>query len=281
MSTLNQTYKELGTPYFKDVFELIDQVMKEHQLPYYLIGVSAIALKLLQKGIKPSRGTKDIDFAVMISSIHDFNQIVESLENRGFEKVKAPWTFYAKQWKVAVDILPFGEIEQNDTVWFNERYSDLHVLGFKEVMENSEIQLIEEKIVHIPPLPGMILLKLVAWSDRPEERDNDLADILLIIKHYFDINSDLIYDHYFHIFPNEDEPFDELRIAAEVLGMEARRFLQKSKNLEKRILNVLERNLSDILQSRISREWARREGWELEKSFGILLAFSKGISQIK
>lgn len=40
---------------------------------------------------------------------------------------------------------------------------------------------IEETLVNIPTLPGMIILKLVAWSDRPEERENDLGDFLLIV----------------------------------------------------------------------------------------------------
>ena len=47
MNTSNQTYKELAIPYFKETFDCIDQVMAEHGIPYYLIGVSAIALELV------------------------------------------------------------------------------------------------------------------------------------------------------------------------------------------------------------------------------------------
>jgi|TARA_B100001063_G_C16434668_1_gene390561 predicted nucleotidyltransferase len=38
----------------------------------------------------------------------------------------------------------------------------------------------------------MIILKLVAWSDRPEDRGQDPGDILKIIIHYFDYNFDEI-----------------------------------------------------------------------------------------
>ena len=72
MTTLNQSYKELAIPYFKEVFEIIDEVMIKHSIPYYLIGVSAIALELLKKGIKPGRATKDIDFAIMISTFDEY-----------------------------------------------------------------------------------------------------------------------------------------------------------------------------------------------------------------
>lgn len=57
MSISNQTYKELAIPYFKEVFDSIDEVMMKLKVPYYLIGASAIALELLKEGIKPSRGT--------------------------------------------------------------------------------------------------------------------------------------------------------------------------------------------------------------------------------
>lgn len=85
MSTLKQTYKELAIPYFKESFDCIDEVMQELKIPYYLIGVSAIALQLLKEGIKPSRGTKDIDFAVMVSSLKEYDTIRDALSIRGFK----------------------------------------------------------------------------------------------------------------------------------------------------------------------------------------------------
>jgi len=276
MTTLNQSYKELSIPYFKEVFEIIDMVMMEHSIPYYLIGVNAIALELLKKGIKPSRGTKDIDFAIMISTIEEYESISTSLQEEGFNKVKAPWTFYSDKYNVAIDILPFGEIEEKDTARFNERYSDLHVLGFKEVLEDAEKIQIEDKIVNIPPLPGMIILKLVAWSDRPEERENDLTDILKIIEHYFDHNFDEIVEHHYDTF--QEDGFDQLLIAAEVLGKKSKQYLQKSEALSERIKKVLETNLNDEKKSKIAKEWARIKDWDIEYAFSILKSFQKGLN---
>ena len=128
----------------------------------------------------------------MISSIEEYEELSKSLGEKGFNKVDAPWTFYSAEYNAAIDILPFGQIEEQNTVQFNDRNIDLHVLGLKEVLEQAIPIPIEEKIANIPPLPGMIVLKLVAWSDRPEERGNDLPDILRIIEHYFDIEYDEI-----------------------------------------------------------------------------------------
>jgi predicted nucleotidyltransferase len=65
----------------------------------------------------------------MISNLGEYEQISQSLEKRGFNKVKAPWTFYSDKYNVAIDLLPFGEVEEKDTANFNKRYSDLHVIG--------------------------------------------------------------------------------------------------------------------------------------------------------
>jgi len=96
MTTSCQTYKELSIPYFKETFDCIDEVMQEMKIPFYLIGVNAIALELLKEGVKPSRGTKDIDFAVMISSKDEYENLKFALEGRGFHKVTAPFTFYSE-----------------------------------------------------------------------------------------------------------------------------------------------------------------------------------------
>ncbi len=277
MNTSNQTYKELAIPYFKETFDCIDQIMSAHQIPYYLIGVSAMALQLLKAGIKPSRGTKDIDFAIMISSMDDYESISQALVEKGYNKVKAPWTFYSDTYNVAIDVLPFGEIEEHHTKSFTERHTDLHVLGFKEVLSEAVPITIEEKIVNIPPLPGMIILKLVAWSDRPEERENDLADILRIIQHYFDLAFDEIVEFHNDIFSEDN--FDQRIIAAEVLGRKAKLFLDKSEKLSERIHQVLKNNLKDVSKSKIAREWAIKLDSDIEYAHSILEAFRKGITR--
>lgn len=279
MNISNQTYKELSIPYFKESFDSIDEVMQELNIPYYLIGVSAIALELLKEGIPPSRGTKDIDFAVMISEMTEYENISVKMESKGFRKVSAPWTFYSDTYKVAIDILPFGEIEENYTVNFNERHTDLHMLGFREVMEEAMPIHIEEKIANIPPLEGMVILKLIAWSDRPEERENDLSDILKIIEHYYRLKWDEIVE--WHYDTLEKEPFDQKMIAAEVLGRNARKYIDKTKAISERILNVLDSNLYDASKSTIAKEWARKLDTDIEYAFALLTAFQKGITHIE
>lgn len=275
MSKSNQTYKELAIPHFSEVFTIIDEVMREYAVPYYLIGASAIALELLKSDIKPSRGTKDIDFAIMLSSIQEYETIGKALEEKGFRKAKAPWTYLYEKDDVVIDLLPFGEIQENDTEDFNRRNSDLHIIGFKEVLEKPSRIPIEEKWVDIPPLPGMVLLKLIAWNDRPEERENDLADILTIIEHYYDIEFDKIVEEHFDMLDTDE--LDEKTVAAEVLGREARVYLNKSDLLKETIYKLLHENLTEVKLSSLVKHWARQSGEEVEYTFGLLKAFQRGL----
>ena len=276
MSTSNQTYKQLAIPYFKEVFDTIDEVMIKLKVPYYLIGASAIALELLKDGIKPNRGTKDIDFAIMIASIKEYQAIVEELANYGFNKVEAPWTLYNEKFNVVIDLLPFGEIEENFTINFDKRHTDLHMLGFKEVLQNPESVQIEDKSLKIPSLAGMVILKLIAWSDRPEERDNDLYDILRIIEHYFDLNFDEIVENHNDIFPEEDD-LDQFKIAARVLGRKASKFLNISEFINYRILKTINENVTDAKNSPIAKQWIKDKEWNLEYAVKILEEFKLGL----
>lgn len=278
MSESNQNYKDLAIPFFREVFELIDDVLKNREIPYYLIGVSAIALELLKKGIKPARGTKDIDFAIMISSLNQFEEVVNDLEKAGFNKVEAPWTLVHPDYDVVVDLLPFGEIEENNTVGFNERYTDLHVLGFKEVMKDSREYEIEDRVVNVPPIPGMILLKLIAWSDRPEDRGNDPYDILRVIEYYNDLEFDANMLEHYDLIPDEKD-FDDRLFSARILGRKAKAYLDKSKDLETRIFEVLENNTVEAKESRIAKSWAMEKGWDLEYCVSLLEAFKTGLSE--
>ncbi len=121
----------------------------------------------------------------------------------------------------------------------------------------------------------MILLKFVAWSDRPEDRDNDLVDILKIIEHFYDIEFDKITEQHYDIMDTHD--FDEKRIAAEVLGREARVYLNKSDQLKDRIHKIVNDNLTEIKLSDIAKQWARQSGEDVEYTFSLLVAFQKGI----
>ena len=54
-------------------------------------------------------------------------------------------------------------------------------------------------------------------------------------------------------------------------------YLEKSKALSERVLQVLDTNLQDASKSVIAREWARKLDTDIEYAFALLNAFQKGI----
>jgi len=281
MTDISKSYKELGIPHFKEVFDLLDETFKARGIPYYLLGATAVALELLKDGIKPARGTKDIDFAIMISSKSEYEDFTKDLEKKGFIKVTAPWTFRHPEFDIVIDVLPFGEIEENYTANFDQRQTDLHVLGLKEVMSEPTQVHVEEIMINIPTLHGIIILKLIAWSDRPEERENDLGDILLIISKYNMLMWDHILDNHYDLLENlkDDGEKSQRLIASRVLGREAATIIKKSDKVQERVYMVLEDNLSRGFESVIARDWAVKLDEPVSYTLSLLESFFAGIKE--
>lgn len=276
--TSKLTYRDLMIPYFLEVFQRVDDVMKANQAPYYLIGVNAADLQLLKEGVKPSRGTKDIDFAVMVSSFHDYDKIKDDLIVKGFNPVKNPFTLFHPEYNAAIDLLPFGQIEENDTVNFEQRETIMNVLGFKETLAEPSVVLLNDVLtVEVPPLHGMVVLKLIAWSDRPEIRGSDLEDIFRIVKHYYDVVGESIFDEYSDLL--DSDPFDEKLIAARVMGRRISPILKRSAKLRDRVMSVLQENSSEAWKSGIGKHWAGKYNIELTYAIDILVNIKKGIEE--
>lgn len=276
--TSKLTYRDLMIPYFLEVFQRVDDVMKANQAPYYLIGVNAADLQLLKEGVKPSRGTKDIDFAVMVSSFHDYDKIKDDLIVKGFNPVKDPFTLFHPEYNAAIDLLPFGQIEENDTVNFEQRETIMNVLGFKETLAEPSVVLLNDVLtVEVPPLHGMVVLKLIAWSDRPEIRGSDLEDIFRIVKHYYDVVGESIFDEYSDLL--DSDPFDEKLIAARVMGRRISPILKRSAKLRDRVMSVLQENSSEAWKSGIGKHWAGKYNIELTYAIDILVNIKKGIEE--
>ncbi|MBA3705542.1 MAG: hypothetical protein H0W84_06465, partial [Bacteroidetes bacterium] len=69
------------------------------------------------------------------------------------------------------------------------------------------------------------------------------------LKHYFDIESDIIYDIHNDLFEDDrDTPL----IAARVLGRQIKTILNRSLDLEKRVVTILENEIGNTEKSKIA-----------------------------
>ena len=94
-----------------------------------------------------------------------------------------------------LDLLPFGEIaEDGKTVVWREDNSAWSVVGIQDALDHSlSLPLESGDAVSVLPMvtiPALVMLKIVAVHDRPEDRfKKDGTDIGFIIRHYLDVGN--------------------------------------------------------------------------------------------
>ncbi|HEY8935046.1 MAG TPA: hypothetical protein VIM65_07485 [Cyclobacteriaceae bacterium] len=223
----------------KEVLLAVDECCIELGIDFYILGALARDVWFTEKGI-PASGTKDVDFAVFLSETEQFSQLKERLmQKHEFVTVKGNEFVLLAPNKMQIDVLPFGKLEVEDGVTVKgEGLTKIKVNGFKEVYLQSvmDAYVLEGKKFKVATLPGIFLLKLIAFDDRPDQRQNDPVDCLSIIENFFELQSDLIYDYHNDLF-GDDRPLEQ--ISARVIGREMRKPLSENSDLKVRITEIL------------------------------------------
>lgn len=139
-----------------------------------LIGASALAVHL-----PLMRPTNDVDIVVLI----DASDAEHRLSADGWEqdrKARHRWRYGNE----IADVLAITDASlAAGYVQFSNDEKALSIIGFDVALRDAELHMIGglETEVHVASLPSLVLLKIVAWLDRPEEREKDLADLWLIL----------------------------------------------------------------------------------------------------
>ncbi len=277
-NTSNKTYRELSFPYFREVFVMLDKVCGDLGIEYYLIGAQARNFHLLENGIAPSRGTQDIDFAVMLPEMKAYDEMKNHLIENGFRKVNEPYRLIHDKTNTVIDLLPFGEIEEEGTVTFTERETELSVIGMKEVSEHTVDAELEELTIKVSPLEGIVILKLISFSEKPE-RKKDLDDISEILSNYFDINQDRFYnDHLDVVDEIESDSFVQLA-GARLMGRDMKKILSLSAKLSKRIEATIQNELEEKTGSMTQYFLSKNIFKDYELIINIFTQLLKGIKE--
>ncbi|MFZ0280483.1 MAG: nucleotidyl transferase AbiEii/AbiGii toxin family protein, partial [Bacteroidales bacterium] len=232
---------------YKELLDAIERGFNRFSIDYYLVG--ATARDVWMRGIHevtPKRATSDLDFAVMLKNSEQFEELKKYLiEVEGFVPYKE--NAFVLIWKdqTQVDLIPFGDLEKEGIVTVKGTgFTSMNVEGIREVFEeaSAEIQIDDNKQFKVCTLSGIVILKLIAWDDRPEARGDDIDDIADILRNYFRFNSEAIWEKHFDLFV-DDVGLDE--IASQYLGREIGRIVAKNPKLKDRILDILTRGISD------------------------------------
>lgn len=139
----------------------------------------------LQQGGGRGRVTRDVDAVVRAESWEEFRSIKARLIALGFRQGSPQ---HRLQYHTAeIDLIPYspalapgGRLE-----WPGEDRV-MTALGFEEAFECAGLNDIGGVSVPMVSVAGSVLLKLVAYTDRPLERVRDLVDVVHSFNHYAD-----------------------------------------------------------------------------------------------
>ncbi len=186
-------------------------------------------------GLPPGRATRDIDFGVAVENWEQFQALKGTLMESGqFDATQNDiqrlfWKDPDTGSSTPIDVIPFGGVtsESKMLAWPPDKDIVMNVAGFEEALESSvQLRIEEDLVVRVASIPGLAVLKLIAWQDRRNENDKDAADLLLLFTHYADAgNLDRIYPEEPALL--EAAQFDLELVGAELLGRDTARICQE------------------------------------------------------
>ena len=212
---LNATFQGLGTDYF-------------------IIGATARDIVLTHVfGIAPKRATVDIDFAIALTSWDEFHRIRQILLDSGHFGERHGTAIHSLVFEAderglgyPVDLIPFGRIEDppREIAWPPDQHVIMKVGGYQEAMAAAEtVEIAPGETVKVSSLPGLAVLKLLAWAERGLSDPRDAQDFHVLLKEYANAgNLDRLYGGD-GLAVLADAGFDPDLAGAALLGQDCRR----------------------------------------------------------
>ncbi|WP_181925870.1 nucleotidyl transferase AbiEii/AbiGii toxin family protein [Cupriavidus taiwanensis] len=171
----------------------LDAAARQLGISYFVGGATARQVILEHVfGNRPARRTYDIDIGICIadSAEHEAlrRQLVATGRFQTVDKNAHKLTYYLGGERVMVlDIIPFGAIERPaaSIAWPPAMDTVMNVAGFRQAFDAAiRVVVDDELIVAFASLPGLAMLKLLAWHDRHRDDRRDATDLLTLLCSY-------------------------------------------------------------------------------------------------
>jgi predicted nucleotidyltransferase len=214
------------------VLRAVNHVASALNCPFFVAGATARDLMLVNVyGLRPGRATRDIDFGIAVESWDQFQGLKERMTATGRfaadskAQQRLVYTDRATGFSIPVDLIPFrGVASANQMIaWPPDRDVVLNVAGFEEAWGSSlPVEVEDGFTVRVASVPGLALLKLIAWADRGVQNNKDAADLYRLLATYSEAgNLDRLYDQESALL--ESVLFDLEIAGAELLGRDVAR----------------------------------------------------------
>jgi predicted nucleotidyltransferase len=238
-------------------------------ISFFVVGASARDIILHQcYGIEPPRRTIDIDLGVEVENWDLFDRLINFLVSTGkFSTTKEKQRL--KLGSLLVDFIPFGGITDNQhrISWPPEHTIIMNILGFRDAYEKAIIVRMSSRPIldiKIPSLPGLALMKLIAWHEKYPERNKDAQDLLFIMKKYEDTG---IFDKLYSDEPVllQAEGFDTRLASVRLLGRHMA--LIADEDTAREVMDILNEETDGGSESKLAIDMLRNRTFEQSEGY--------------
>ncbi|WP_374514062.1 nucleotidyl transferase AbiEii/AbiGii toxin family protein [Niveibacterium sp.] len=190
---------------------------------YCVVGATARDLVMYGVyGLAVPSATRDIDFAVGVDDWATYEQLRAVLVDTGNFEVGGDVQHlvrYRAGGGYPLDLIPFGGVtdEREQLHWPPRADPVMNLVGYRDVVANALLlELPGGVTASVASIPGFVLLKLFAWSDRWSTTRRDVGDVAYVMREYQSIPSvfDRLYGHRHELLETAD---DVLEVAAIML----------------------------------------------------------------
>jgi len=206
-----------------EVYSQINQIAGALDIPILIVGATARDIILVHGfGTAIERGTRDVDFGIEVQNWQHYQILQQALQQAGFaadpQKAHRFSTHDSAGMPWEVDLIPFGNVSnpKGQILWPPANDIAMTVLGFAEAYATGwNIMLTGDPrfAVKVASPAGILLLKLIAWTERGQEfQGKDASDIYYLIRHYSKIPS------VYHLLHDEGymaaQDYDDIKASA-------------------------------------------------------------------
>lgn len=252
---------------------------------WLLIGAWARDLHLhYRHGISIDRATVDVDIGIAVSDWEHYARVRQTLLDKGRfsadPNVEHRLMFNRT---VPIDLVPFGGLAASDRTisWPSDGSSKMSVIGIDEALKTADsYKLPGAHVVKVVCLPVYILLKIIAWSERHDQRPQvDATDMLMVLANYIDCgNQQRLYGDDRDLI--EEQNFDYQIAGATMAGRDLKSLLANDDAAPNPVIMRLQEIIQPQLESeypgRLLREVSAHRIAQFER---LLAAFMRGLTE--
>lgn len=250
----NISSENLNNPLLNDLLRELTSFFGSISVDFYVIGATArdIILSNLHD-LVPERKTDDLDIAIAISDWNQFQSIEENLPKKeDFEKSKEQKQRFIYKGIYVIDIVPFGDVAEDDgnIYWPPDETIAMSVWGFPEMADSTiSVEIDGDFSIEIASLPGLFILKLVAWKDRHLSGSKDAYDMALLLTNYLHINTERAVEE--HYDPYETDEFDQVIAGAQLMARDVELLIRNNEKIVEYLCEILTKEIELAEESQL------------------------------